>query len=185
MPLFLSFFWHPLQSLMFFGCLMFSHHHWRHLIWAPISVYQCLMFFLLLPQANGCISVDFGCTHPIDVLFWCLPIYLLGFLSKYKCWVTDLIMQQYDNDENLPIINKSKHSKIKGEYKEQNGRVYVQEDQQKKEGKGTSISWTSCCPKKSISNKERGGPLERTPNQQELSPFATTHLQIEITCACL
>jgi hypothetical protein len=64
----------------------------------------------------------------------------LGFLSKYKCWVTDLIMQQYDNDENLPIINKSKHSKIKGEYKEQNGRVYVQEDQQKKEGKGTSIS---------------------------------------------
>jgi hypothetical protein len=34
---------HPLQSLME-GCLMFSHHHSCHLIWAPINVYQCLMF---------------------------------------------------------------------------------------------------------------------------------------------
>jgi hypothetical protein len=23
----------------------------------------------LLPQANGCACVDFGCTHPIDRLF--------------------------------------------------------------------------------------------------------------------
>jgi hypothetical protein len=30
-------------------------------------------------------------------------------------------------DETLPIINKSKHSK-KGEYKEQNERTHVQED---------------------------------------------------------
>ncbi len=26
--------------------------------------------------------VDFGCTHPIDGLFWSLPIYLLGFFPK-------------------------------------------------------------------------------------------------------
>jgi hypothetical protein len=25
--------------------------------------------YLLLPQANGCACVDFGCTHPIDGLF--------------------------------------------------------------------------------------------------------------------
>jgi hypothetical protein len=31
------------------------------------------------------------------------------------------------NDETLPIINKPKHPK-KGEYKEQNGRIHVQED---------------------------------------------------------
>jgi hypothetical protein len=35
----------------------------------------------------------------------------LGFLSKYECWVTDLIMALYHDNENLPIINKSKHSK--------------------------------------------------------------------------
>jgi hypothetical protein len=38
-----------------------------------------LLHFFLLPQANGQTCVDFGCTHPIDVLFWSLPIYLLGF----------------------------------------------------------------------------------------------------------
>jgi hypothetical protein len=57
----------------------------------------------------------------------------LGLLSKYECWVTDLIMPLYHDNENLPIINKSKHSKKKGgEYKEQNGRTYAQEDQTKK-----------------------------------------------------
>ncbi len=34
---------------------------------------------LLLLQANGCTCADFGSTHPIDGLFWSLPIYLLGF----------------------------------------------------------------------------------------------------------
>jgi len=38
----------------------------------------------LLPQANGRTSVDCGCTHLIDGLFWSLPIYLLGFFSKYE-----------------------------------------------------------------------------------------------------
>jgi len=38
--------------------------------------------FLLLPQVNGWACVDFGCTHPIDGLFWSLPVYLLGFFSK-------------------------------------------------------------------------------------------------------
>jgi hypothetical protein len=51
--------------------------------------------FFLWPQANGLACVDVGCTHPIDGLFWCLPIYLLSFFSKYECWVTDLIMPLY------------------------------------------------------------------------------------------
>jgi hypothetical protein len=49
----------------------------------------------LLAQANGWACVDFGCTHPIDGLFSSLPIYLLGFFSKYECWVIDLIMSLY------------------------------------------------------------------------------------------
>jgi len=32
------------------------------------------------------------------------------------------------NDETLPIINKPKHPKKKGENKEQNGRTQLQED---------------------------------------------------------
>jgi len=49
----------------------------------------------LLAQANGWACVDFGCSHPIDGLFWNLPIYLLGFFSKYECWVIDLTMSLY------------------------------------------------------------------------------------------
>jgi hypothetical protein len=56
----------------------------------PGQLFMKLIF--LLPQANRRAYVDFGCTHPIDGLFWSLPIYLLGFFSKYECWVTDLIM---------------------------------------------------------------------------------------------
>jgi len=41
-------------------------------------------------------------------------------------------MPLYHDNEKFPIINKSKHSKKKGEYKEQNGRTYAQEDQTKK-----------------------------------------------------
>jgi hypothetical protein len=49
--------------------------------------------FFLLPQASGHACVNFGCTHPIDGLFWSLSIcYLLGFFSKYECWVTNSIM---------------------------------------------------------------------------------------------
>jgi hypothetical protein len=48
--------------------------------------------FFVLPQVNGCAYIDFGCTHPIDGLFWNPPIYYLGFFSKYECWITDLIM---------------------------------------------------------------------------------------------
>jgi len=39
----------------------------------------------LLAQANRQAYVDFGSTHPIDGLFWSLPIYLLSFFSKYEC----------------------------------------------------------------------------------------------------
>jgi hypothetical protein len=51
------------------------------------------VFFIA--QANGRACVSFGCTHQIDGLFWSLPIYLLGFFSKYECWVSDLIMPLY------------------------------------------------------------------------------------------
>jgi hypothetical protein len=49
----------------------------------------CTLGFLW-PQANGHACVIVRCTHPSDGLFWCLPIYLFGFFSKYECWVTDL-----------------------------------------------------------------------------------------------
>jgi hypothetical protein len=49
----------------------------------------------LLRQANGHTCVDVGCTHPIDGLFGNLPIYLLGFFSKYECRVIDLTMLLY------------------------------------------------------------------------------------------
>jgi energy-converting hydrogenase Eha subunit G len=50
----------------------------------------------LLPQASGRACVNFGCTHPIDGLFWSLSIYyFLRFFSKYDCWVNNLIMPLY------------------------------------------------------------------------------------------
>jgi hypothetical protein len=49
----------------------------------------------LFAQANGRACVNFGCTHPIDGLFWNVPFYLLGFFSKYEFWVIDLIMSIY------------------------------------------------------------------------------------------
>jgi hypothetical protein len=39
-------------------------------------------FQFLLPQANGFACVDFGCTHPIDGLFWKSTNLLVGFLLK-------------------------------------------------------------------------------------------------------
>jgi hypothetical protein len=36
----------------------------------------------LLPQANRCACVDFGCTHPIDGLFFKSTHLLVGFLLK-------------------------------------------------------------------------------------------------------
>jgi len=38
--------------------------------------------------------------------------------------------------------------------------------------------------KRNISNKERGGPPERTPNLDEPSPTTPACLKIEIACAC-
>jgi hypothetical protein len=51
-----------------------------------------------MPHLTCCACLmldDFGCTHPIDGLFWSLPIYLVGFFSKYECWVSNLIMPLY------------------------------------------------------------------------------------------
>jgi hypothetical protein len=72
-------------------------------------------------------------------------------------------------DETLPIINKSKHLE-KGEYKEQNGRTDVQEDKRTaKRGQTTKKHQVLKLffVVKSISNKERGRPLERTPTIKE------------------
>jgi hypothetical protein len=53
---------------------------WKHLL----SGYRgqrikSLHVSFWLAQANGRLCVDFGCTHPIDGLFWSLPIYLLDY----------------------------------------------------------------------------------------------------------
>jgi uncharacterized membrane protein len=59
------------------------------------GVFPLFNYLLLLPQANGPACVDSGCTHRIDGLCGSPPIYLLGFFSKYECWVIDLIMFLY------------------------------------------------------------------------------------------
>jgi hypothetical protein len=87
--------------------------------------------------------------------------------------------------EILPIINKSKHPK-KGEYKEQNGRTLskkTKEPLQRSNHKSQGEHQVSELPHvtKNTSNKERGGPSERTPSLEESSPIARAHLKIEIT----
>jgi hypothetical protein len=79
--------------------------HCGNTFWAGIKVGESnvgwmdkvigLHVSFLLAQANGWACVDFGCSHSIDGLFWNLPVYLLGFFSKYECWVTDLTMSLY------------------------------------------------------------------------------------------
>jgi hypothetical protein len=60
------------------------------------ATFTQLCNFFLLPEASGRACVNFGCTHPIDGLFWSLSIYyFLGFFSKYECWVNNLIMPLY------------------------------------------------------------------------------------------
>jgi len=82
----------------------------------------------------------------------------------------------------LPIINKPKHPK-KGEHKEQKGRSQIQEDKRTtQEGEPQKEHQLPEPPPiaRSISNKERGGPLERTPSLEEPSPIATC-FKTEIT----
>jgi hypothetical protein len=59
--------------------------------WMKNYTYITAFKSLLLPQINRHACVDFRRTHPIDGLFWSLPIYLLSFFSKYECWVIDLM----------------------------------------------------------------------------------------------
>jgi hypothetical protein len=83
----------------------------------------------------------------------------LGFLSKYECLVTDVIMPPYNDDENLPIINKSKHSKRekykRTKWKDPSSRRQKKNHQRRQITKGTSSSRTSSCYEKSISNKSK------------------------------
>ncbi len=67
----------------------------EHFLKFMVFLMVCVFFTFLLPQANGQTCVNIGCTHPIDGLFWNLPIYFLGFFSKYECWVIDLIVSLY------------------------------------------------------------------------------------------
>jgi hypothetical protein len=83
-------------------CCFSNHWLWMDFWWCEgscnIQQSWCYsMIIFLLPWTNGCACADFGCTHPIDGMFWSLPIYLLGFFSKYECWVTDLIMPLYQS----------------------------------------------------------------------------------------
>ncbi len=94
-----NFIWVPLPSVKkqynFYNVIHINYSSW--VLWqfffgyfeAAISI--ALSSIFLLPQANGHACVDFGRTHPIDGLFWSLPIYLLGFFSKYECCATNLI----------------------------------------------------------------------------------------------
>ncbi len=79
------------QTFIFVIFIVESNYH---LPTKVVKVDFCV-WMLLLPKANGRTYIDFGCTHPIDGLFWSLPIYLLGFFPKYECWVTNLIMLLY------------------------------------------------------------------------------------------
>jgi len=111
-----------------------------------------------------------------------IEIFLLSLLSK-------------KNDETLPIINKSKHLKKGGKYKEQKGRTHhVQEDNRTiKEGELQREEHQVLKPPPlaiSISNKERGdpfemgGPFERTSSLKKFSPIAIACLKIEIAYTC-
>jgi hypothetical protein len=79
-------------------------------------------------------------------------------------------------DETLPIINKSKHPK-KGEYKGKKGKDPRPRKQKNHQMKATTREHQVPEPllvTRSISNNERGGPLERMLSLKEPSPITTT-----------
>jgi hypothetical protein len=89
-------------------------------------------------------------------------------------------------DETLPIINKPKHPKKKGENKEQNRRTHIQKDNRTtKEGEPQRELQVLKPPLvvRSISNREREGAPKRMLSLEKLSPMATTRLKIKIACA--
>jgi hypothetical protein len=91
-------------------------------------------------------------------------------------------MSLYNDDENLPIINKSKTFK-KGRNTKNKMEGPIFKNKTTKEGKSQREHQVLEPPHvvKSISNKVKRGPPERTPTLEELSPIAITHLQIMIT----
>jgi hypothetical protein len=80
-------FWNALEYFWIFLWYPMSTRH--------VSYGKKINQIFLLRQANGRTCVDFGCTHPINGLFWSLHIYLLGFFSTHECWVANLIMLLY------------------------------------------------------------------------------------------
>jgi hypothetical protein len=74
-----------------------------------------------------------------------------------------------------------------GEYKEQNGRTHVQEDKRTtQEGEPQREHEVLEPPLviRSISNRKRGGPPERTPSLEKPSPITTSRLKIKIAFTC-
>jgi hypothetical protein len=117
-------------------------------------------------------------------------------------WYLDYWEHNCD-DETLPIINKPKHPKkgrIQGtKWKDPHPRKWkdpsprnltkrtIEEGEPQREHQVPKPPLVARC----ISNKERGEPLQMTPSLEEPSLsleepslIATTHLKIEIACAC-
>jgi hypothetical protein len=81
---------------------------------------------------------------------------------------------------------KPKHSN-KGEYKEQNGRIHVQEHKWTTLESGPQGEHQVLEPpwlRESISNKEREGPFETTTSLDEPSPTAIARFKIKIVYVC-
>jgi len=105
-------------------------------------------------------------------------MYLKGTLHPYE---------YLSKIESLPIIHKPKHPPKKKEYKEQIGRTHVQEDEKslmkrRQTTKEHHHILETPSITRSISNKEREGPLKSTLSLEALSPTRTTHLKIETVC---
>jgi hypothetical protein len=98
-------------------------------------------------------------------------------------------VKEFKNDENLPIINKTKNP-TKGEKKVQDGRIaspsklrILQRGQIARGMRRNQVLEPSPLIARSILNKERGGTLKRMPNLDEPSPIIMTHLKIKVVYA--
>jgi hypothetical protein len=90
-------------------------------------------------------------------------------------------MPLYD-DENLPIINKSKHSKRGNTKNKMEGPMFkkTKKKSHQRSHKGNIKYSNLLLSRKTYQIKEREDFLQRTPSLEEPSPTAITHLQIKI-----
>ncbi len=99
-------------------------------------------------------------------------------------------MKEFKNDENLPIINKTKNS-TKGEKKVQDGRtpsfgklIILQRGQIARGMKRNQVIEPSPPIARSMLNKERGGTPKRMPSLDKPSLIIITRLKIKVVHAC-